>query len=112
MFADRGFRFAAGHLIAPASAAVIVPTAIAICLCEQLTIGAGQVFQTFEKMGITATLNLLTSLARTLMAGGMLMLLGRATAGQWVIASMTVSAVAAIAAVTMVTVIWMAANRT
>jgi O-antigen/teichoic acid export membrane protein len=95
---------AAGHLIAPASAAVIVPTAIASCLCEQLTIGAGQVFQTFEKMGITATLNLLTSLARTLTAGGMLLVLGRATAGQWVTASMIVSAVAAIAAVTMVTI--------
>ena len=96
--------FAAGHLIAPASAAVIVPTAIASCLCEQLTIGAGQVFQTFEKMGITATLNLLTSLARTLTAGGMLLVLHHATAGQWVIASMVVSAVAAIAAVTMVTI--------
>ena len=96
--------FAAGHLIAPASAAVIVPTAIASCLCEQLTIGAGQVFQTFEKMGITATLNLLTSLARTLTAGGMLLVLHHATASQWVIASMVVSAVAAIAALTMVTI--------
>ena len=96
--------FAAGHLIAPASAAVIVPTAIASCLCEQLTIGAGQVFQTFEKMGITATLNLLTSLARTLTAMGMLLVLHHATAGQWVIASMVVSALAAIAAVAMVTI--------
>jgi O-antigen/teichoic acid export membrane protein len=96
--------FAAGHVIAPASAAVIVPTAIASCLFEQLTIGAGQVFQTFEKMGITATLNLLTSLARTLMAGGMLLVLHHATAGQWVIASMAVSGIAAIAAVAMVTI--------
>jgi O-antigen/teichoic acid export membrane protein len=83
---------------------LIVPTAIASCLCEQLTIGAGQVFQTFEKMGVTATLNLLTSLARTLMAGVMLLVLHRATAGQWVWASMVVSAIAAIAALTMVTV--------
>jgi O-antigen/teichoic acid export membrane protein len=95
--------FAAGHLIAPASAAVIVPTAIASCLCEQLTIGAGQVFQTFEKMRITATLNLLTSFARTLTAGGMLLVLHHASAAQWVIASMVVSTVAAIAAVVMVT---------
>jgi O-antigen/teichoic acid export membrane protein len=43
-----GLHFAAGHLIAPASAVLIVPTAVASCLCEQLTIGAGQVFQTFE----------------------------------------------------------------
>jgi O-antigen/teichoic acid export membrane protein len=95
---------AAGHLIAPASAAVIVPTAVASCLFEQLTIGAGQVFQTFEKMGITATLNLLTSLTRTLTAGGMLLVLHHATAGQWVIASMVVSGAAAIAAVVMVTI--------
>ena len=90
--ADPCLHFAAGHLIAPASAAVIVPTAIASCLFEQLTIGAGQVFQTFEKMGITATLNLLTSLARTLTAGGMLLVLHHATASQWVMASMVVSA--------------------
>jgi O-antigen/teichoic acid export membrane protein len=96
--------FAAGHLIAPASAVVIVPTAIASCLFEQLTVGAGQVFQTFEKMGITATLNLLTSLARTLTAAGMLLVLHHATAGQWVIASMVVSGIAAIAAVVMVTI--------
>jgi O-antigen/teichoic acid export membrane protein len=96
--------FVAARLIAPSSAALIVPTAIATCLCEQLTIGAGQVFQTFEKMGITATLNLLTSLARTLAAGGMLLVLHHATAGQWVIASMIVSALAAIAAVAMVTI--------
>jgi O-antigen/teichoic acid export membrane protein len=55
-------------------------------------------------MGITATLNLLTSLARTLTAGGMLLVLHHATAGQWVIASMVVSAVAAVAALTLVTI--------
>jgi O-antigen/teichoic acid export membrane protein len=96
--------FTAVHLIAPSSAALIVPTAIASCLCEQLTVGAGQVFQTFEKMHITATLNLLTSLARTLMAASMLIVLHRATALQWVIASAVVSALAAVAAVVLVTV--------
>jgi O-antigen/teichoic acid export membrane protein len=96
--------FAARRLIDPASAAVIVPTTIATCLCEQLTVGAGQVFQTFERMGITATLNLLTSLVRTLTAGGMLLVLHQATASQWVIASMLVSAIATFAAVSMVTI--------
>jgi O-antigen/teichoic acid export membrane protein len=96
--------FAARHLIAPASAALIIPTAIASCLCEQLTIAAGQVFQSFEKMHITATLNLLTSLARTLTAGTMLFVLHHATALEWVIASAVVSLLAAIAAVTMVTI--------
>jgi O-antigen/teichoic acid export membrane protein len=96
--------FAAGRLIAPASAAVIVPTAVASCLFEQVTIGAGQVFQTFEKMATTATLNLLTSFARTLMAGVMLIVLHHATARQWAVASMIVSAVAAVVAVVTVTV--------
>ena len=95
---------AARHLIAPASADLIIPTAIASCLCEQLTVGAGQVFQTFEKMRITATLNLLTSLARTLTAGAMLVVLHRATALEWVIASAVVSAMAAIVSVIMVTI--------
>ena len=95
---------AAGKLIDPASAALIVPAAIATCLCEQLTVAAGQVFQTFERMGRTAMLNLLTSLARTLTAGSMLMLLHHSTASQWVLASMVVSAAAAIAAVSMVTI--------
>ena len=95
--------FAARHLIAPASAALIIPTAIASCLCEGLTIGVGQVFQTFERMNITATMNLLTSLARTLAAGGMLLVVHRATALEWVIASAVVSAISAIAAVIMVT---------
>ena len=94
----------AGHLIAPASAAIIVPTAVASCLFEQLTIGAGQVFQTFEKMATTASLNLLTSLVRTLTAGIMLVVLHHATAAQWVLASMFVSAGAAAAAIVLVTV--------
>ena len=99
-----GLQFVAGHVIASPSAAVIVPTAVAVCLCEQLTIGTGQVFQTFEKMSITATLNLLTTLARTLTAAGMLLVMHRATALQWATASMAVSAVAVIVAVILVTV--------
>ena len=99
-----GLQFVAVHVIASASAAVIVPTAVAVCLCEQLTIGTGQVFQTFEKMSITATLNLLTTLARTLTAAGMLLVMHRATALQWAIASMAVSAVAVIVALILVTV--------
>jgi O-antigen/teichoic acid export membrane protein len=99
-----GLHFAAGRLIAPASAAVIIPTALGNCLFEQLTIGAGQVFQTFEKMGVTATLNLLTSFVRTLTAGAMLVVLHHASAVQWSVAAMFVSAAAAVAAVVLVTV--------
>jgi O-antigen/teichoic acid export membrane protein len=96
--------FAAVHLIAPASAALIIPTAITSCLCEQLTSATGQVFQTFERMHITATLNLLINLARALTAGAMLLVMHRATAFEWVIASAIVTAISTIAAVSTVTI--------
>jgi O-antigen/teichoic acid export membrane protein len=96
-------RLVAGRLIGASSAALIVPTAFASCLCEQLTVGAGQVFQTFEKMHVTATLNSLTSLARTLTAAIMLIAMHRATGFQWSLASAAVSALAAIAAIGLVT---------
>lgn len=84
----------APHLIAPGSAAIVVWTSIGSCIFEQLTISATQVFQAFEQMRITAGLNLLTSLARALTAGAMLLLLHRASASQWAVASMLVSGAA------------------
>ena len=69
----------------------------------QLTTAAGNVFQAFEKLRITASLNLLTGLARTLAVLGMLLFLHRATAWQWAVASMLVSALAAGVAMTVVT---------
>ena len=52
----------------------------------QLTTAAGNVFQAFEKLRITALLNLLTNLARTLTVLGMLLILHHATAWQWAVA--------------------------
>ena len=65
----------------------------------QLTIESGRVFQAFEKMHITAALNLLTNLMRTLAAGGMLLAFHRATAWNWAVASTIVSAASAVVAV-------------
>ncbi len=93
----------APHLIAPGSAAIVVFTSIGACVFEQLTISATQVFQAFERMRVTAVLNLLTSLARTITAGAMLLLLHRATAWQWALASMMVSGAATLLAFAAVT---------
>jgi O-antigen/teichoic acid export membrane protein len=73
--------------------------AIANCLCAQLTLAAGRVFQTFEQMRTTALLNLLTNLLRTLAAIVLLIGWHRATAGQWAFAAMLVSLVATVVAV-------------
>jgi O-antigen/teichoic acid export membrane protein len=94
----------APHLVDPASASIVAFTAIGSVLCEQLTISATQVFQAFEKMRITAVLNLLTSLARAVAAVVMLLLLHHAMAWQWAIASMAVSILVTIGAIITVTI--------
>jgi len=73
--------------------------AIANCLCAQLALAAGRVFQTFERMRITALLNLLTNLLRTVAAAVLLLGWHRVTAGQWAFTAMVVSMIAAVVAV-------------
>lgn len=82
-------------LLNPASAALVLFAAIANCVFAQLTIESARVFQTFEQMPLTALLNLLTSFVRTIAAGTMLVAMHHATAWQWALASMLVSAFAA-----------------
>ena len=43
----------APRLIDSASAAVVLLTGIAVCLCEQITNGAAQVFQAFQEIRLT-----------------------------------------------------------
>ncbi len=96
-----------GHFILnPASASLVVLAAIANCICAQLSIETARVFQTFERMGITAIINMLTNVVRTLTAGAMLITLHRANALQWAMASTAVSALAAIAGIVCVTLIF------
>jgi O-antigen/teichoic acid export membrane protein len=83
-------------LVGSASASVLIFLAIGECLCGQLAGCISQVFQTFEKMHITATLNLLTNLLRLLLAAGMFALMHHATAWQWAIASL-ITSIAAVA---------------
>jgi O-antigen/teichoic acid export membrane protein len=93
----------APHLLNPASAALVLLAAIANCFCAQLTVETSRVFQAFEQMRTVAALSLLTNLMRTLTAMGMLIILHRATAWQWAVASTAVSAFAAIFAIVIVT---------
>jgi O-antigen/teichoic acid export membrane protein len=97
-------RVVAPHLLDPASAALVLLLAVGSCICEQITIGATQAFQAFEDMRITALFNQMTSLLRAVAAVGMLLVLHRATAWQWAMASMVASAIATILAVSTVTI--------
>ena len=97
-------RVAGTWMIGAESASILVLLAIGDCMCGQLTAAAGQVFQTFEKMRITASLNLMTNLFRLILAAGMLIFLHHASAWQWAVASLTVSLLAVITAFITVTV--------
>jgi O-antigen/teichoic acid export membrane protein len=87
------------RLLNPASAALVLLAAIGNCVCAQLTIESARVFQTFEKMRITALINLLTNLARTIAAAAMFISMRHCTARQWALVSTLVSALAAAAIV-------------
>jgi len=90
-------------LLNPSSAALVLLAAVGNCICAQLTIESGRVFQTFEQMRLSALLNLLTNLMRTMAAVAMLLALHKATAWQWALVSTLVSALAAAATIATVT---------
>ncbi len=82
---------------------LVLCVALGDCLCAQLTVAAGRVFQAFENMRVTAALSLLTNLLRTFLAGLMLWRLHHGTARQWAVAALFVSCMAACTALTLVT---------
>jgi O-antigen/teichoic acid export membrane protein len=90
-------------MVGPASASVIVLVAVGECTCARLAEGAGQAFQAFEQLKVTALLTSLTSIARLLIAAGMVLVFHRATVRQWVIASLCVSCLSAAVALVLVT---------
>jgi O-antigen/teichoic acid export membrane protein len=98
-----GLRLTGRWLVGPASLPLLFPIAISDCLFQQLNSCAGQVFQTFEKMKFSAALTLLSSISRCILAVGMLVVLGRASAWQWAFASLTVTFVTACVAFAIVT---------
>ncbi len=98
-----GLRFAGRWLVGEASVPLLLPIAISDCLFQQLSACAGQVFQTFEKMKYSAALTLLSNIARCLLAVGMLLVLGKVSAWQWVLGSLAVSFLTACIALGIVT---------
>ncbi len=102
LFLVLALRCTGPFMIGAASAAILVPVAIGDCICGQLTVCAGQVFQAFERMKVTAILNLLTNLVRFLAAVLLFLLIHRATARQWALASLSVSALAVLGSVAVV----------
>src|ERR1700676_457107 len=94
-----------GHwMVGAASASILVVVAVGDCVWQQLTSCSGQVFQTFEKMRVTATLNMTVNLLRLLLAVGMLLVLHHATSRQWAWAALSVSTMAALFAFTAVSI--------
>jgi O-antigen/teichoic acid export membrane protein len=85
------------------SAPMVLCLALGDCICSQVTLAAGRVFQAFERLRVTALLSLFVNLLRTALAGLMLWHLHHATARQWVVAALLVSLVAAGTAVVLVT---------
>jgi O-antigen/teichoic acid export membrane protein len=89
--------------LGPEGASILVVLAIGDCLCSQLTSGSAQVFQTFERMRITAGLNFLTNLLRLILAAALVLTVHHATAWTWAVASLGVSIVACVIAIVQVT---------
>ena len=90
-------------MLGSTSASILIVLAIGDCLCAQLTNGAAQVFQTFEKMRITASLNFLTNVLRLALAVSMAVAVHRTTARTWAVASLSISILACFIAIAKVT---------
>ena len=82
---------------------MVLCVAIGDCICGQLTVAAGRVFQSFERLRATAALNLLVNLLKVLVVGVMLWRLHHASAQQWIITALLVYLFGACAAIAMVT---------
>lgn len=95
--------WAGPHVSRSCSHGMLACIGVGDCVCAQLTLGAGRVFQAFERMRVTAFLNLLTNMLRAVLAGTLLWSMHHAPARLWVIATLIVSTGAAATAVTLVT---------
>ncbi len=90
---------AAAHFLSPASAAVIIPVALANCLLGQLIQGVVVVFQTYLMMRIMALWSSMLNALRFIAAAVMMMLLHHATANQWAWVSALLALVVSIFAI-------------
>jgi len=93
----------AGRLLLPGTpAALLLSLALGDCVCSQLTLCCGQVFQTYERMRYTALLNMATNGARAVLAACWLFGVGRATATLWAYTTLGISLATAATAVGLV----------
>jgi O-antigen/teichoic acid export membrane protein len=90
--------FIAPHLLNPASASLILLVAIGECIFRQLIICVSQVYQAFEQLQMTAAITLMTSFLRLMAVLVLASFLHHATAWQWALSSLIVTALAATAA--------------
>ena len=99
-----GAQLAAPHILNSASASLVLIAGIGNCLCNELTRNAAMVFQAFERMKISASLNTASNFARACAATWMFVFVHHATAYQWAVVAVAVSALSALASVVAVTV--------
>lgn len=95
--------WAGPHVSRSCSHGMLAGIAIGDCVCAQITLAAGRVFQAFDRMRVTAMLNLSTNMLRAVLVSTLLWTVHHAAARQWVIATLIVSAAAALIAVALVT---------
>lgn len=90
-------------LLDPRSAAVVFLIAVSECFCNRLVEATGQVFQAYERMRYTATLNTVVNLLRLLLIAAFVFARGHVDVWTWVVGSLCVSAVALVMALVTVT---------
>ena len=91
------------HFVHSASPLLLLLVAAGECICQQLTNAAGQVFQAFNQMRLTAALTTSVNVVRLVMAGILLGTVHRVIAVQWAAAALCVSCLAMLAGMTIVT---------
>ena len=94
-----------GHFaLDSAHASLVLFIAIGDTICQQLTSTIGQVFQTYEKLRVMATLTVSVNILRFALALGLFIAIGHANAYLWAFASMLASILAAVASIVAVSI--------
>lgn len=94
----------AAHFLSPASAAVIIPVALANCLLGQLIQGVVVIFQTYLMMRLVAFWNSMLNALRFVAVTVMILVLHHATANQWAWVSALLALIIAVLAIAAVMV--------
>ena len=87
-----GLGLSANHILHAGSVGIVVPLAISDCFCSQTTNALSQVYQTYEKPRKMILISSANNLLRFCTALALWALDSHATARQWALASLGVSA--------------------